>query len=192
MDALPTTWDDNAPPSPTSIAGSMADPESVAESVADSVADSENESGQVTPTQPAKSKKPKVVDIDSGTEEEEQVNKKRKKDPIQSVKNLLIKYAPLHHFDDNRQFETARYFLLNDYQGSDKKEMKAQLTIQIKQSLYMIGKSKVDTTKHRYLLAEKLIALAENMGSYTRDTEKLILNKNFYEYLKTHFNIGQR
>jgi hypothetical protein len=62
--------------------------------------------------------------------------------------------------------------------------MKAKLTLQIKVTNHKLGKSKVDTTKYRYLLAEKLMALAENMGT---ETEKTKIGRKFYTYLLLHF-----
>jgi hypothetical protein len=70
--------------------------------------------------------------------------------------------------------------------------MKAKLTIQIKQAIFMLGKSQVDSIKHRFLLAEKLMTLAENMGSYNEETEKTKVGPAFYTYLLNHFNIGKR
>jgi hypothetical protein len=81
---------------------------------------------------------------------------------------------------------------LNEYQGTDKKEMKAKLTLQIKETIYKLGKSKVDSTKYRYLLAEKLITLSENMGTYNEATEKTKVGRNFYTYILVHFKIGER
>jgi hypothetical protein len=74
-----TTWDDATPVSPTSIAGSVADTESIAESEeAESIQESELESGQTTPTKIISKYKAKVSDIDSDSEKKEKLRNARR------------------------------------------------------------------------------------------------------------------
>jgi hypothetical protein len=83
------------PVSPTSIAGSIAgDTESLATV---SIADSE------VSTFKAKHKKAKVAGIDSDSENEKPAKKRVKKDPIQTARNLLVKYAFIFYYNDNTQ-----------------------------------------------------------------------------------------
>jgi hypothetical protein len=126
---------------------------------------------------------------------EEPAKKKRKKTkkiPHQKVKQLLSKYAPVRKTDTTQtMFQTTAMGNLQTLQDTEKNEMIAKITLQIKKELAKAQVAEVDSVQTRFNIAETLKRLAECFTKKTK-TGKSVVKPEFYEELEAKFNIGKR
>lgn len=94
-----------------------------------------------------------------------------------------MKHLCTRYFANDTFEPTTTSLKIGQLQIDTTGEMVNQLTLQIKQDLFDIGKSQVSIVQTHYSLAGKLLRLSELVGNEKTD---------FFKYIKKFFNISER